>query len=266
MRRLAVVGTASLFVCSALAAVPARAADPAPAVTHHAVTVGGQALAYTVRAGTMPLRNADGDEIARVFVVAYTADGTNPRTRPVTFLWNGGPGTASMWLQMGSYGPVRVAVPSNATLPAPGTGLIPNPETLLDISDLVFIDAVGTGYSQITGKGTQKTFYGVDEDARAFDEDHPRLDDRQRPLGIAEVSVRRVVRHDARGDRRRAVAARRHGDQRRRSCSRPRSITTRSTSAKARARTIRTLRSCPRSPRWPGTTRRCPPRTISSRW
>ncbi len=169
MRRLVAAGLAWLFVYSALAAGPAAAADPAPVVTHHAVTVGGQPLAYTVRAGTMPLRNADGDEIARVFIVAYTADGTNPRTRPVTFLWNGGPGTASMWLQMGSYGPVRVAVPSNGTVPAPGTGLIPNPETLLDVSDLVFIDAVGTGYSQITGKGTPKTFYGVDEDARAFD-------------------------------------------------------------------------------------------------
>ena len=102
--------------------------------------------------------------------MSYTADGADPRTRPVTFLWNGGPGTATMWLHIGSYGPVRVAVPSDGTLPAPGTRLIPNPETLLDISDLVFIDAVGTGYSQITGKGTPKTFYGVDEDARAFDD------------------------------------------------------------------------------------------------
>lgn len=167
MRRAALL---LLPVCAVVAAArPAAAADPAPVVTHHALTIGGRPIAYTARAGTMPLRNADGDEIARVFTVSYVADGGDPRTRPVTFFWNGGPGTATMWLHIGSYGPVRVAVPSDATLPAPGTPLVPNPESLLDVSDLVFIDAVGTGYSQITGKGTPKTFYGVDEDARAFD-------------------------------------------------------------------------------------------------
>ena len=170
MRRFASFGAAALVLCAAFAAAqPAGAADPPPAVTHHTITIGGRAIAYTASAGTTPLRNAEGDEIARVFAVSYTADGSDPRTRPVTFFWNGGPGTATMWLHIGSYGPVRVAVPSDAALPAPGTPLIPNPESMLDVSDLVFIDAVGTGYSQITGKGTPKTFYGVDEDARAFD-------------------------------------------------------------------------------------------------
>ncbi len=171
MRRLAPALAVALFLCGvaprvALAADPP---EPAPAVTHHTVTVGGHPLAYTVHAGMQPLRNADGDEIAQIFIVAYTADATNARTRPVTFLWNGGPGVASMWLQMGSYGPVRVAVPSDATLPTPNTPIIGNPETLLDTSDLVFIDAPGTGYSRISGKGTPAMFYGVDEDARAFD-------------------------------------------------------------------------------------------------
>jgi carboxypeptidase C (cathepsin A) len=162
---------ALLLACAVVGAgSQARAADPAPVVTRHSVTVGGAALAYSARAGTTPLRNADGDEIARVFTVAYTLDGASPRTRPVTFFWNGGPGTASMWLHIGSYGPVRLAVPSNAALPAPGTPLMPNPDTLLDVSDIVFIDAVGTGYSQISGKGTPKTFYGIDEDAKAFDD------------------------------------------------------------------------------------------------
>jgi carboxypeptidase C (cathepsin A) len=170
IRRFGLHAAAALLVCAALAAArPAAAADPPAAVTHHAITLGGKPIAYTARAGTTPLRNADGDEIARVFAVSYTADGADPRTRPVTFFWNGGPGTATMWLHIGSYGPVRVAVPSDAALPAPGTPLVPNPESLLDVSDLVFIDAVGTGYSQITGKGTPKTFYGVDEDAKAFD-------------------------------------------------------------------------------------------------
>jgi carboxypeptidase C (cathepsin A) len=170
IRRLAPFAAAPLLACLALVAPrPAAAADPPPAVTHHTATVGGRAIAYTARAGTSALRDASGEEIARVFIVSYTADGSDARTRPVTFFWNGGPGTATMWLHIGSYGPVRVAVPSDASLPAPGTPLIPNPDTLLDVSDLVFIDAVGTGYSQITGKGTPKTFYGVDEDAKAFD-------------------------------------------------------------------------------------------------
>ena len=167
---LCAVATRGAFAAPAAAAPsPAPSASPQPGLTHHTVTVGGRPLAYTVHAGMLPLHNGDGDEIAQIFVVAYTADGAAPRTRPVTFLWNGGPGVASMWLQMGSYGPVRVAVPSDATLPAPNTPIADNPETLLDTSDLVFIDAPGTGYSQITGKGTPAMFYGVDEDARAFD-------------------------------------------------------------------------------------------------
>src|SRR6202163_5084 len=170
MRRITAYAAASLLACLALASArPAVAADPPPAVTHHTVTVGGRAIAYTARAGTTALRDANNDEIARVFSVAYTADGESARTRPVTFVWNGGPGSSTMWLHMGSYAPVHVAVPSNATPPAPGTPLVPNPESLIDVSDLVFIDAIGTGYSQITGKGTPKTFFGIDEDARAYD-------------------------------------------------------------------------------------------------
>jgi carboxypeptidase C (cathepsin A) len=170
IRRFARFALAPFLLCAALSVPPpAVAADPAPVVTHHTVTIGGRPVPYTARAGMLTLRNTDGDEIAHVFTVSYTADGGDPRTRPVTFFWNGGPGTATMWLHIGSYGPVRVAVPSDAALPAPGTPLVPNPDSLLDVSDLVFIDAVGTGYSQITGKGTPKTFYGVDEDAKAFD-------------------------------------------------------------------------------------------------
>ena len=139
------------------------------AVTHHTVVVGGRTLAYTARAGTIPLRNAAGDETAQVFSVAYTLDGTDRRSRPVTFVWNGGPGSSTMWLHMASYGPVRVEIPSNATPPAPGTPVGPNPDTILDLTDLVFIDAVGTGYSRISGRGTPAMFFGIDEDADTFD-------------------------------------------------------------------------------------------------
>jgi carboxypeptidase C (cathepsin A) len=162
-------------------AAPAPAASPAPAVagttadgveavTRHTVTIGGRAIAYTARAGTTALRNADGEEIGQVFSVAYLADGADPHTRPVTFVWNGGPGSSTMWLQMASFAPVRVAIPSNATPPAPETPLGPNSDSLLDTTDLVYIDAIGTGYSRITGKGQTTDFYGVDEDAKAFDQ------------------------------------------------------------------------------------------------
>lgn len=168
IRRFA--AAAILFAVTALAWVPsARAADPGPAVTHHSVTIGGKTIAYTATAGTITLRDASGDPVANVFSVAYTADGADARTRPVTFVWNGGPGSSSMWLHMGSYAPVRVQVPSNATPPPPGTPLAANPDSLIDTTDLVYIDAIGTGYSQITGKGTAKMFFGVDEDAKAYD-------------------------------------------------------------------------------------------------
>lgn len=139
------------------------------AVTHHTVTVDGRSLAYTARVGTISLHDAAGEEIAQVFSVAYTLDGANRRNRPVTFVWNGGPGSSTMWLHMASYGPMRVAIPSNATPPAPGTPVGPNPDTILDLTDLVFIDAVGTGYSRISGRGMPSMFFGIDEDADTFD-------------------------------------------------------------------------------------------------
>ena len=163
--------SAAIFAfCAFLVTVGAivSAAEPAIVTTHHATVVDGKSIAYSARAGTLTLRDKSGDPTANVFSVAYIADGASPNTRPVTFVWNGGPGSSSMWLQMGSYGPVRVPVPSNATAPVPGTQLAPNPDSLIDTTDLVFIDAIGTGYSQITGKGTPKMFYGIDEDARAF--------------------------------------------------------------------------------------------------
>ncbi|MDB5026784.1 MAG: peptidase [Candidatus Eremiobacteraeota bacterium] len=168
MRRFAPFATAALVAWAVLAGA-ALAADPAPAVTHHSVTVGGRPIAYAARAGMTVLRDAAGDETAHVFSVAYSAEGADVRTRPVTFVFNGGPGSSSMWLHLGSYGPMRLAIPSNAAIPAPGTPLLPNPDSLIDVSDLVFVDAVGTGYSKIVGKGTAKTFYGIDEDAKAFD-------------------------------------------------------------------------------------------------
>lgn len=139
-------------------------------VTHHQLTLDGQTIHYTATAGTLLINGDDGKPYGSVFYVAYTQDGiTDMRTRPVTFLYNGGPGSASLWLHMGSVGPVRVVTDSPDATGPPPYHVIPNSSSLLDKTDLVFIDAVGTGYSRPVGKATQKDFSGTDQDVRAFD-------------------------------------------------------------------------------------------------
>jgi carboxypeptidase C (cathepsin A) len=147
-----------------------RAQDTATAarsvVTHHVVHLAnGEAITYTATAGTLTLRNDKNEPAANVFYVAYT---TGDRKRPVTFLYNGGPGSASLWLQIGAFGPRRIVTSNTSAIPPGGGRLIDNPSTLLDTSDLIFIDPVGTGFSSLTGKGDNKDFWGVDEDIRAF--------------------------------------------------------------------------------------------------
>jgi carboxypeptidase C (cathepsin A) len=138
------------------------------AVTHHTIVLSGKRIGYTARAGRLLLRDAGGAPTASVFYVAYSADGGVARRRPVTFFWNGGPGSSTIWLHMGSFGPVRVAVPKDAGQPSPTAPLVSNESSLLDTSDLVFIDAVGTGWSTIVGRAKPGDFFGVDEDAHAF--------------------------------------------------------------------------------------------------
>jgi len=147
----------------------ARAVPPErSSVTKHELALGGQTLRCTATAGTLHIHNEQEEPDATVFYVAYTLDGAEPSRRPVTFLYNGGPGSASLWLHMGSVGPVRVATASpEATGPAPYK-VLPNEFSTLDKSDLVFIDAVGTGHSRPVGKGADKDFAGVDQDANAF--------------------------------------------------------------------------------------------------
>jgi carboxypeptidase C (cathepsin A) len=151
----------------------ARAADPPnPAalarsvVTHGSVTLAaGTSLAYTATASTIVLRDEHDAPAANVFSTAYTA---GDASRPVTFCSNGGPGSASIWLHIGAFGPQRI-VTSNATFTPPAPYRIDeNPWTLLDATDLVFVDPVGTGYSTLAGNGSTRDFWGVDEDLRAF--------------------------------------------------------------------------------------------------
>jgi carboxypeptidase C (cathepsin A) len=148
-------------------AAPAAPVGPAgeDAVTHHTIVLGGKTLAYTARAGTIVLRDAKEQPTATIFYTAYTLDDGGPR-RPVTFFYNGGPGSSTMWLHMGSFAPVRVMTSNGALTGPPPYAVEPNNETLLDATDMVFIDMPNTGFGRITAE--PKTFFGLDADVSAF--------------------------------------------------------------------------------------------------
>ena len=137
--------------------------------TRHQGTFGSETFDYVARAEELVLRDGQGQPEAGMFCVAYLRQGVETAERPVTFLWNGGPGSSSVWLHMGAYGPLRVDVPSDARDDgAPPYGLVENPGTFLDLSDIVFVDPVGTGFSRPMGDKQGKDFYGVAQDARAM--------------------------------------------------------------------------------------------------
>ncbi|MGC1380052.1 MAG: hypothetical protein WA814_03375 [Candidatus Baltobacteraceae bacterium] len=166
--------TVAVLACAFV--LPGRASAKAPsvpaaipdAVTHHTIVLGGRTLAYTARAGTLTLHNDSGQAAARVFYTAYTLDGADPSKRAVTFLYNGGPGSSTIWLRMGSFGPVRVQTSDGTITGPPPYRLLDNQYSLLDRTDLVFIDMPGSGFGRIIGAGTRKDFWGVDQDAEAF--------------------------------------------------------------------------------------------------
>ncbi len=164
---------------------------PEAKTTTGTVTVGGQAISYQAVAGTLIVHPKGWDDVPRdpksekedgsgdgepknpvaqasMFYVAYFKTGGGPR--PVTFLFNGGPGSATLWLHMGAFGPRRVVTSTDAHTPAAPYSLINNASSLLDATDLVFIDAPGTGFSRIAGKDKEKAFFGIDPDAYAFAE------------------------------------------------------------------------------------------------
>jgi carboxypeptidase C (cathepsin A) len=165
--------TAALLGGATLVAQDAPKKDDAPkeewSVTEHSIKIGAETIPYTASAGTTLLKNADGEPTGLLYSVAYTrSDVKDLSTRPVSFLYNGGPGSATMWLHMGAFGPRRVATVNGGFTPPAPYSIVDNTETLLDKTDLVFIDMMGTGYSRAAGKGEEKDFYGVDEDAAAF--------------------------------------------------------------------------------------------------
>jgi carboxypeptidase C (cathepsin A) len=157
----------------------------ATSTTHGAVSVEGRGIQYRAVAGRIivhgpawhddgaPGRRGGAKDVppeAAMFYVAYLEDGANASRRPLTFLFNGGPGSSSLWLHVGGLGPQRVVTVGQSGTPASPFRLASNQYSLLDASDLVFIDAPGTGFGRIRGKGASKAFYGVDADVRAFAE------------------------------------------------------------------------------------------------
>jgi carboxypeptidase C (cathepsin A) len=167
---------------------------PEEKVSAGTVTIGGQALSYQAIAGTLVVHPKDWDDVpqdpksdkdspapategadaknpnaeASMFYVAYFKSGGGQR--PITFLYNGGPGSATVWLHLGAFGPRHIVTATDAHTPAAPYSLINNGSSLLDVSDLVFIDAPGTGFSRIAGKNKEKAFFGLDPDAHAFAE------------------------------------------------------------------------------------------------
>jgi len=178
---------------------PASAPAPAPdSTTEGSVTAGGKTIAYRAVAGTITVGATDEQDaqlgsdgkplpdteaalaaaaskdpkdaapVARMFYVAYFKQDEKNEDRPITFLYNGGPGSSTVWLHMGSFGPKHVVTSDDKHLPAAPYKLVNNAYSLLDVSDLVFIDMPGTGFGRLVGKDKEKAFWGIDEDAHAF--------------------------------------------------------------------------------------------------
>jgi len=155
-----------LFSSIALAAEKPAEEEPEPIpqarsfVTQHSGKFNGQLIRYTATAGETYLRDKEGEPKATIFSFSYIKnDVSKDETRPVTFIWNGGPGSASLWLHMGTFGPRRISVPSDASHPgSPPFDIVEVPETILDVTDMVFIDPVGTGFSNALGKHENKEF------------------------------------------------------------------------------------------------------------
>lgn len=185
------------------AAPTAAAIEPAPfrRVTEHSFTANGETVSYTAIAGDTWLRDMDGKPTASIFSFSYLRTDVQDTARPVVFVFNGGPGSASIWIHMGAIGPRRVVLdadvnPSNV----PPFGLEDNPNSILDVADLVFIDPVGTGFS-VPLEGTDpKAFWGVDEDAESIAQfielwlsEHGRWNSPKYVLGESYGSIRAAV-------------------------------------------------------------------------
>ena len=151
-----------------LPALKTDSATPEKSVTKHAVTIEGKLIHYTATAGTIVLKNEKDDSVALFGFTAYVKDGeTEMGNRPITFAYNGGPGSSSMWLHMGALGPRVVVTNDPGVTPASPYKTVDNAHSILDVTDLVMIDPVGTGLSHPIAKATVKDFWGVDQDIKS---------------------------------------------------------------------------------------------------
>jgi carboxypeptidase C (cathepsin A) len=150
------------------AAADLPTAEPAASVTKHHAVIDGKTVKYTATAGWYVLKDAKDKQIARFGYTAYTLDGTkNLGQRPITFAFNGGPGSSSIWLHMGIMGPRRVVVNDGGYAPPPPSQVVDNAYSPLDVTDIVMIDPVGTGFSKPLGEAKPADFHGVDEDIKS---------------------------------------------------------------------------------------------------
>ena len=149
----------------------AKPTEEQPITTTHALTLESSDLRYTATVGRMPLKNEQGEIEAQMFFTAYTLEDTaDVSARPLTFVFNGGPGSSSVWLHLGALGPKRVQMEDEGWMPAPPYKLVPNQHTWLTFSDLVFIDPVGTGYSRASKSDDNKKYWGLKADIEAVGE------------------------------------------------------------------------------------------------
>lgn len=152
-------------------AQPSPSPEETPVVTRHEIRSGSRVLRYTATTGMMPIKNREGETEARMFFMAYTLDDAGNRgRRPLTFAFNGGPGSASVWLHLGAIGPKRVRMNADGSMPAPPYELVDNDQTWLAGSDLVFIDPVGTGYSRAARPELAQRFFGLAGDIESVGE------------------------------------------------------------------------------------------------
>jgi len=185
--RTRVAAAVALAACSVQAFAESSAAEVATAAgqagapnaavqTRHAVVFEGTPLAYTATAGTLRVRLDKADAEADLFYVGYQKDGQDVATRPITFVFNGGPGSGAAWLHMGALGPRRLALHDDGVIPEPPARLIDNAQTWLRFTDLVFVDPVGTGFSRAVASGESsarevgRRFWGVKSDLRSLAE------------------------------------------------------------------------------------------------
>ncbi|MBK6759909.1 MAG: peptidase S10 [Ignavibacteria bacterium] len=163
------------MVCSTVYAADSAAAKAAlfqtPVTTKHSVSINGAQVSYEATAGHLTLLKEDGSPRAKVFFIAYTKTGvSDPATRPVTISFNGGPGSSSVWLHLGVLGPRRVAMNDDGTTLPPPYKLVDNDQSWLDMTDLVFIDPVSTGYSRANEEKDAKQFHGYNQDIESVGE------------------------------------------------------------------------------------------------